>query len=99
MTAYVALKYGNLDDMVTVSERATDFAEDEQVCGLQAGDQLSLKMCIRDRCQSQRKGTGTIRTAIRGQDACSEIYMAWIWAHMRSRYMIREETGSAVPKM
>ena len=43
MTAYVALKYGNLDDMVTVSERATDFAEDEQVCGLQAGDQLSLR--------------------------------------------------------
>ena len=29
--------------MVTVSERATDFAEDEQVCGLQAGDQLSLR--------------------------------------------------------
>lgn len=43
MTAYVALKYGNLDDMVTISERATDFAEDEQVCGLQAGDQLSLR--------------------------------------------------------
>ena len=43
MTAYVALKYGNLDDMVTVSERATDFDEDEQVCGLQAGDQLSLR--------------------------------------------------------
>ncbi|MFQ7529084.1 MAG: hypothetical protein ACLRMN_17050 [Mediterraneibacter gnavus] len=43
MTAYVALKYGNLDDIVTVSERATDFAEDEQVCGLQAGDQLSLR--------------------------------------------------------
>ena len=43
MTAYVALKYGNLDDIVTASERATDFAEDEQVCGLQAGDQLSLR--------------------------------------------------------
>ena len=25
MTAYVALKYGNLDDVVTVSEHATDF--------------------------------------------------------------------------
>lgn len=24
MTAYVALKYGNLDDIVTASERATD---------------------------------------------------------------------------
>ena len=43
MTAYVALKYGNLDDMVTVSERATSFAPDEQVCGLQTGDQISMK--------------------------------------------------------
>ena len=43
MTAYVAIKYGNLDDIVTVSERATNFAWDEQVCGLQAGEQISLR--------------------------------------------------------
>lgn len=43
LTAYVALKYGNLDDVVTVSPQATNFAADEQVCGLQTGDQLSLE--------------------------------------------------------
>lgn len=42
MTAYLALKYGNLDDVVTVGENATAFAPDEQVCGLQTGDQLTL---------------------------------------------------------
>ncbi len=46
MTAYVALKYGNMEDIVTVSAHATDFAEDEQVCGLQTGDQLSMKDLI-----------------------------------------------------
>lgn len=42
MTAYLALKYGNPDDMVTVNSDVTDFAPDEQVCGLKAGDTLSL---------------------------------------------------------
>ncbi|HJD46984.1 MAG TPA: D-alanyl-D-alanine carboxypeptidase [Candidatus Mediterraneibacter norfolkensis] len=42
MTAYLALKYGNPDDIVTVSEHATDFRWDEVTCGLQAGDQISL---------------------------------------------------------
>ena len=42
MTAYLALKYGNPDDVVTVGENATSFAPDEQVCGLQTGDQLTL---------------------------------------------------------
>ncbi|MEF9840586.1 MAG: serine hydrolase, partial [Lachnospiraceae bacterium] len=43
MTAYIALKYGTLTDMVTVSERAVDFTADSQLCGLQAGDQLTLE--------------------------------------------------------
>lgn len=42
MTAYITLKYGNLDDIVTVSQNATSFDWDAQVCGLQAGDQISL---------------------------------------------------------
>lgn len=42
MTAYLTLKYGHLDDIVTVSENATNFASDEQVCGLQAGDTATL---------------------------------------------------------
>jgi D-alanyl-D-alanine carboxypeptidase (penicillin-binding protein 5/6) len=43
LTAYVALKYGNLDDIVTVSQNATDFPADAQVCHLKAGDQLTLE--------------------------------------------------------
>lgn len=42
MTAYLTLKYGNLDDVVTISSRATDFAWDEQVCNLKTGDQVTL---------------------------------------------------------
>ena len=42
MTAYLTLKYGNLDDIVTVSSDATDFAADEQTCNLRTGDQISL---------------------------------------------------------
>lgn len=42
MTAYLVLKYGNLDDMVTVGPNATQFAYDEQVCGLETGDTLTL---------------------------------------------------------
>lgn len=43
LTAYTAIKYGNLDDTVTVSQAATEFAPDAQVCHLRAGDQLTLK--------------------------------------------------------
>lgn len=45
LTALVAIKNGNLDDMVTVSERASasSFAVDEQTCGIQTGDQLTLR--------------------------------------------------------
>ncbi len=42
MTAYLVLKYGNLEDMVTVGPNATNFAYDEQVCGLETGDTISL---------------------------------------------------------
>ena len=42
MTDYVALKYGNLEDTVTVSEHAVDLEWDSSVCGLQTGDTLTL---------------------------------------------------------
>ncbi|CUX50584.1 D-alanyl-D-alanine carboxypeptidase family protein [Clostridium sp. C105KSO13] len=42
MTAYLTLKYGNLDDIVTVGSDAVQFSYDEQVCGLQAGDTVTL---------------------------------------------------------
>ena len=42
MTAYVALKYGNMDDIVTVSENAVNLDADAQVCGLEAGNQISM---------------------------------------------------------
>lgn len=43
LTAYVALNYGNLDDEVVVSERALDLEAESSVCGLKAGDTLTLK--------------------------------------------------------
>lgn len=45
LTALVAIRNGNLSDMVTVSENAAAavFAEDEQTCGLEAGDTLTLQ--------------------------------------------------------
>ena len=42
LTGYLALKYGNLEDVVTVSEHATDFEWDASVCGLRTGDQITL---------------------------------------------------------
>lgn len=42
MTAYLTLKYGNLDEVVTVGQNAVNFAPDEQVCGLEAGDRVTL---------------------------------------------------------
>lgn len=45
MTALVAFKYADLSDVVTVSSRADkdSFAADEQTCGLETGDQLTLR--------------------------------------------------------
>lgn len=42
MTAFLAFKYGNPDDIVTVSDSVSNFASDEVVCNLQPGDKLTL---------------------------------------------------------
>lgn len=44
LTALVAIKNGDLSDVVTVSETAdcANFASDEQTCGIKAGDQMTL---------------------------------------------------------
>ena len=43
LTAYLTLKYGNLEDVVTVTDTAVSYFEPEAtLCGLQAGDQLTL---------------------------------------------------------
>lgn len=46
MTALVALKYGNMDDMVTVDEAAFDIEEGSSVCELHLGDRLTLKQLV-----------------------------------------------------
>lgn len=44
LTAYIVLKYcDNLDEMVTISENAANQASDSSVCGVKAGDVISLK--------------------------------------------------------
>lgn len=43
LTAYIALKHADLTDTVTVSEQAAAQAGDSSVCGLKAGDQLTLE--------------------------------------------------------
>lgn len=43
LTAYVALKYGNLNDIVEVSRMATSVPADSSNAGLQLGDQMTLK--------------------------------------------------------
>ncbi len=42
MTALLALKYGDMDDVVTISSNATDFNWDEVTSGLLTGDQVTL---------------------------------------------------------
>ncbi len=46
MTALVALKYGNLDDIVTVTDTALDIEYGSSVCDIQVGDQLSLRQLL-----------------------------------------------------
>ncbi|MDD3795215.1 MAG: serine hydrolase [Lachnospiraceae bacterium] len=46
MTALVALKYGNLDDIVTVTDTALDIEYDSSVCDIKVGDQISLKQLL-----------------------------------------------------
>lgn len=43
LTAYIALKYGNLDDPITVSSTAASVPAESSVCGFKAGDQITLK--------------------------------------------------------
>lgn len=42
MTAILAVKYGNMDDVVTVSQNAVTLEEGSQVCGFQAGDIVTM---------------------------------------------------------
>ncbi|MCC8066449.1 MAG: serine hydrolase [Clostridiales bacterium] len=46
MTALVTLKYGNLDDQVTVTSAALDIEEGSSVCDIQVGDVLSLRQLL-----------------------------------------------------
>ena len=46
MTALVALKYGNLDDVVTIDEAMLDIDPESSVCYLQLGDQYTLKQLL-----------------------------------------------------
>jgi D-alanyl-D-alanine carboxypeptidase len=46
MTALVTLKYGNLDDLVTVTDIVTDIEYGSSVCDIQEGDILSLRQLL-----------------------------------------------------
>lgn len=46
LTAYLAIKYGDLDSKYTVSEYAADQASDSSVCNLKAGDQMTLHQLL-----------------------------------------------------
>ena len=43
LTAYIALKYGKLSDMITVSAEAANQLSDSSVCGVHTGDKLTLE--------------------------------------------------------
>ncbi len=43
LTAYIALKYGTLTDVVTVSAKAASQPDDSSICGIRSGDQLTLE--------------------------------------------------------
>lgn len=43
LTAYIILKYADLNAVVTVSESAADQASDSSVCGLKAGDNITVR--------------------------------------------------------
>ena len=46
MTALVALKYGNPDDMITVTDEANITESGAVLCGLKTGDQLTLNQAL-----------------------------------------------------
>lgn len=43
LTAYIIIRYGHLDDVVTISENAGNPGSDSSVCGLKTGDVISVK--------------------------------------------------------
>ena len=46
LTAYVALKYGDLNSTATVSKEALNIDSDSSVCGLSVGDTLTLEQLL-----------------------------------------------------
>lgn len=46
LTIYLALKYGNLEDVVTISEKAVGVPLDSSRAGLRTGDQLTLEALL-----------------------------------------------------
>ncbi|MGN8630653.1 D-alanyl-D-alanine carboxypeptidase family protein [Blautia sp. HCP3S3_G3] len=46
MTAMLALKYGNVDETVTITQENVTLEEGSQVCGFQAGDRLTLDQLV-----------------------------------------------------
>ena len=47
LTAYIALKYGNLDDVLTVSSDAVNtLMSGSSICGLRPGDQLTMDQAL-----------------------------------------------------
>ncbi len=46
MTALTAIKYGRLDDIVTVTDTALDIEYGSSVCDIRPGDQLSLRQLL-----------------------------------------------------
>ena len=75
MTAYLALKYGNPDDVVTVSAHATDFNWDESVAGLATGDSLTLYdlICGLMLCSGNDCGTAIAEHISGSEEAFAEL--------------------------
>lgn len=46
LTAYIALKYCDLNEMVTVSENAVNQTSDSSICNLNAGDVISMRYLL-----------------------------------------------------
>jgi D-alanyl-D-alanine carboxypeptidase len=46
MTAMLALKYGNMSDLVTITQENVTLEEGSQVCGFYAGDQLTMEQLL-----------------------------------------------------
>ncbi len=46
MTALVAIRYGNMDDIVTVTETALNIEYGSSVCDIKVGDRISMKQLV-----------------------------------------------------